>query len=122
MQWLLLSLMLGVSWVPQNQQYLNGNVISNSCFKQDIQIEALVADVLNVYSTTTIWDYARSAVSFTPFRADFTIGAELRWKWFSLGVSHLCAHPVIYNVEGQPLGYGANTTELYLRFRSTWRP
>ena len=121
MQWLLLSFSLFFSYMPQNEQMVNSQFFNQPCFVQTIDISGLVAEHLNVYGSVRTYDFHNKDLSFLPFRADYSIGAELLWRGFSLGIKHECDHPVVYDMGAQQLGYGGNETEIYLSFKGQWQ-
>jgi len=120
MQWLLLSLAISMGYMPQNVQIIDYSMFEQPCFTQTVEVSGLVAEHLNVYGSVRTYDFNGHGLSFSPFRADYSIGAELLWRDFSLGVRHECDHPVIYDMGAQQLGYGGNATEIYLSFKGQW--
>lgn len=120
MQWLLLSLALSCGYMPQNTQMVNQRFYEQPGFTQTIEMSGLVAEHINVFGSVRTYDIYKSGLSFAPFRADYTIGAELLWHGFSLGIRHECDHPVIYT-SNQLLGYASSETEIYVSFRGQWK-
>ncbi len=119
MQWLILSLALTCGYMPQNVQMLDQALYDKPCFEQTVEVSGLVAEHLNVFGSVQTYDTHNKGLSFFPFRADYSIGAELLWKGFALGVRHECDHPVIYT-SPQALGYAGNETEIYLSYNGSW--
>jgi len=116
MQWLLLSLALSCGYMPQNMQMVNLRLYEQPCFTQTIEVSGLVAEHLNVYGSVRTYDIYRSRLSFSPFRVDYIIGAELLWQSFALGIRHECDHAVLYKTGAQDRGFEGNETEIYLSF------
>ena len=121
MQWLILSLALSCGYMPQNTQMVNLRIYEQPCFTQTVDISGLVAEHLNVYGSVRTYDIYKSGLSFSPFRADYTIGAELLWQGFTLGIHHECDHAVLYKTGTQARGFEGNETEIYLSFRGSWK-
>ena len=65
----------------------------------ELGLEATILSRLRVKTSIETYQYwLGKGVSFYPFRADYSIQAELDLhKTLTLGVKHKCVHPVVYS-------------------------
>lgn len=124
MNWLLISCFLTFGYMPENVVTIDDvygpfhltAVADNPCsFEQTIGISATAFSAVTLWTEIETFDMI-SAEGFKPFRSDYRIGLKAFKGPVEVGITHECDHPVIFSMDGQILGYGANKTELYVKF------
>ena len=132
MQWLVLSWALTVGYLPTNVQFLDSApnmsienqwiyLENNGSMETTIGLSAIAFDHIKL--STSIETYIHttdSILSYWPYRSDYNIGLSIYTKNLELGIKHTCIHPTIYSID-QILGYGANTTEIFVKLSGETR-
>ncbi len=109
---------LTLGFQPFNQTKLNDlTVETTNTFTQQLGVEFYLGTYGKIYTDIEVYDTPVTLFSWSPYRIDFSIGAELKYMFLSLGVYHECDHDVSipWRDQSSLAGVSYGTTRYYLK-------
>jgi hypothetical protein len=123
MQWLVLSWALTIGYLPmQTDSIVNGAETVHlpapeNAIATTFELDAVAFDHLRAWGKMRSYEsFAFDRLYMVPWRIDFSIGAEVFYGPFALGVWHECDHGVDSSRYMKPW-YSRGTTEIYIAIR-----
>jgi hypothetical protein len=123
MKWLVLSWAILAAWVPECKDGIRmpdaryaTMIAPSDTYTLDLSIDATLLKHIRLYGSTEAYMQPSGAMSFAPFRQDYSVGASVLFGPFELGVNHECDHSVY--AEGTDHWYIKNETQVYLKFET----
>jgi hypothetical protein len=115
--------MLSLGFVPNSSLKTSGGSIeASNCLVQTFGVGFYLTNHILIYSTVDIRETKTHDIYFDPFRGDFLIGGSVRFKNFSLGVSHECNHDIVTNTKLHKYnGWEAAFEKVYINYTMTFR-
>jgi hypothetical protein len=88
--------LLTLGFMPNSLLETKGaSIKASNCLVQNLGVGFYIANYIHIYSTVEIWETKTHSIYFDPFRSDFLIGGEIRYKNLSIGLSHECNHDIV---------------------------
>lgn len=120
LSWLVVGWFFGFTYTPLYALEIQDTFVEHKhTFSQTLGLELRIIDVIRLYTDIEIYDVPLEIWSWSPYRADFTIGLEVRYKNFTLGARHECNHDVIADHSGPRNGYQMGITQFYMEIRGS---
>lgn len=119
---IVVSWFLTLGYVPEMHEHISNPIDTNIYMKQATMAQIGLSfetqdNRFKVYTDIKNYQYAKSLVSFSPFRIDYSIGAQFNVNnSLHLNIDHECMHPVMsHSVIDYPYGSGITTLSLTLK-------
>ncbi|MDR2515800.1 MAG: hypothetical protein LBC88_00290 [Spirochaetaceae bacterium] len=116
---LLAGWLLYVGIIPFSTYTINDTTrqYTNSVIEH-VRLDFYATEYAHIYTTIEVRETKAYEVYFDPYRADFRIGGELRYKNFAMGFWHECNHDIVTNILLNPYnGWDAAFADLYLSWQ-----
>ena len=114
---------LSVGLVPYSSATFDAAYVRyDSAFVQTFGVD-FDAGLLRIFTTMEVRETKSRGVYFAPYRADFLIGGELRYRGFFIGLDHECNHDVVTWGQLRPNnGWDAAWTTAYAGWEGAFAP
>jgi hypothetical protein len=110
---------LSLGYMPsENQAIHTSYLVVEDVFEQQISLDVAVG-WFSVYTDIDIRDVKSTVNSYTfaPYRADFTIGAEIKKGPVTIGYMHECIHAIVSPIDN----YEGSVDKFYVKIQGTTR-
>ena len=118
--WLAISWALAFGVVPQQDNVVNKSEqsigVEQHATYSAVKFKATAWDTLSLYTSIENYQYAATAVSYKPYRVDYTAGASIRVnKNINIVIEHTCVHPVLSSGQDRSSTlFSQNSTKAYI--------
>lgn len=124
MNWLVLSWALTFGYLPlqTSEVYTFGNAVvikaPETAMSTTLELEASAFDFIRAWGTMqTYRDFSFTIIEKAPWRADYSIGAELYYGFFAFGIKHEDISGIDLKGLTVKAHYNNQTTEIYVSLR-----
>jgi hypothetical protein len=127
MNWLVLSWALTIGYLPlQNDMIYTGKttaqiIAPENALATSMYFEAQAFDCFKAWTVMRSYEeFSYNKIYMVPWRIDFSVGAELFYGPFAIGVWHECDHGVDSHANYLEPYYARGTTEIYISIRGKY--
>ncbi|MDR0597182.1 MAG: hypothetical protein LBG14_01585 [Treponema sp.] len=115
---LIMMWMLSLGFVPDSfLETTRGSIQSSDFLVQSLGMGFYLTDYIHIYSSVELRETKSSGIYFDPFRGDFLIGGEVRYRNLSIGISHECNHDIVTNLKFHDYnGWEASFEKFYINY------